>query len=61
MKLQACEFSSKRYKPFEPGVAKVKNFGTYEVEWIVDSAGKKQKTVWTYRLIEGPLKYLEHE
>jgi hypothetical protein len=61
MLLQACTFRETKAGPEKSGVAKVKAFGLCDIDWVVDENGVKAKRVWDYRLVEGPMKYINTE
>ena len=51
MKMQVCTFQRAKDAPKEYGVACVKEFELYDINWIIDEQGDKVKDVWTYYLI----------
>lgn len=58
-KYQACTYQSRKGARWRDGLAKVEEFGLSSVLFIVDAeTGDRMKTVWDYRLAEGPAKHL---
>jgi hypothetical protein len=59
MLVQSIQFQRTRGGKWEDGVARVKQFGISDVVWCVDEAGNEVLDTWAYRLIEGPMCYIE--
>ncbi len=67
MKIQVVRFRrnvpmSNKVSNWELGVAKMNaGFGTSDVDWIVDVYGLRVEDLYDYKLMEGPLKYIDTE
>lgn len=60
MKLQAVRFKRKMFDEFEPGVAVLNGgYDISDVDYIIDTEGKKVKKIHDYRLQSGPMCYME--
>lgn len=59
MKVQKIEYQCKEDDVVKIGIACVQEWGTSDVEWIIDFDGNRVKELWSYKLVDGPLCYLE--
>lgn len=58
-KFQVCRFRKNELSGWESGLAQVKEFGVAVANYILARDGQIFPEVWDYRLMEGPLCYLE--
>ncbi len=60
MKVQVCKFKRDKDSEWEEGLAVLKEFDTYDVDYIIPPGDKLYPMdVWTYKLRTGELCYLE--
>lgn len=59
MKVQACTFKRESESDSEDGIIFLKKLDVYNGELIIDSNGKEVSEVWSFRLISGPLSYID--
>jgi hypothetical protein len=58
MRVQACRFQRKAHGDWEEGLAWVKCYDYYDVEFIVDDSGCKVHEINTYKLNQGFFTYI---